>query len=47
MSVTPFLLCDRGLAAADGSRIFGGGYKSGAVNIMKELHRKCGVKSET
>ena len=27
-------------------RIFGGGYKSGAVSIMRELHRKYGGKSE-
>ena len=25
--------------------IFGGGYKSGAISIMKELHRKYGTKS--
>ena len=36
----------RGLVADDGSSIFGGGYKSGAVSIMKELHRKYGGKSE-
>ena len=26
--------------------IFGGGYKSGAVSIMKELHHKYGTKTE-
>ena len=25
--------------------IFGGGYKSGAISIMKELHHKYGTKS--
>ena len=27
--------------------IFGGGYKIGAISIMKELHQKYGTKCDT